>query len=116
MDTFCIKVSIKMGTTSIDYGKKLLSIRKAEGFTQARFSEITGLAISSIKAYETGQRAARAEVMERVLQVPMFRKYTLWVMHGTTSDLAGQVAPSPSNDVDLTKEQSTGQKSTKRTG
>lgn len=82
-----------MGTLSIDYAKKLLLIRKAEGLTQAKFADVTNLAVSTIKAYETGQRPARAEVMEKVLRVDDFQKYTLWVMHGITSEVAGQVAP-----------------------
>ncbi|WP_315902474.1 helix-turn-helix domain-containing protein [Serratia marcescens] len=101
---------------SIDYAQKLRAIRKAEGLTQAKLAELATLSVATIKSYESGQQPARAEVMARVLRVPQFQKYTLWVMHGTTSDVANQIAPPLGDGVDLTKEQSAGQKSTKRTG
>ncbi|POZ17018.1 XRE family transcriptional regulator [Lelliottia aquatilis] len=82
-----------MGTLSIDYAKKLLLIRKAEGLTQAKFAEITNLSVSTIKGYETGQRPARAEVMEKVLRVDEFQKYTLWLIHDKAVPAAGQIAP-----------------------
>jgi transcriptional regulator with XRE-family HTH domain len=81
-------------TLSIDYAEKLRAIRKAEKLTQKQFSELTGLSSGTVRNYETGVTQARAEVMERVLQVDLFEKYTLWLIHDKTVPAAGQIAPS----------------------
>lgn len=83
---------------SIDYAKKLREIRKAEGITQKVFSELTGLAIGTIKSYEAGHQSARSEIVERVINVPKFEKYTLWLMTDKTAPSVGQIAPSLSPD------------------
>ena len=62
---------------SRNYAEKLRQIRKAEGMTQKVFSELTGLAIGTIKSYETGHQSARSEIVERVISYPQFEKYTL---------------------------------------
>ncbi|WP_164095110.1 helix-turn-helix domain-containing protein [Serratia marcescens] len=77
---------------SIDYAQKLRAIRKAEKLTQKKFSDITGLALGTVRKYESGHQSARAEIMEKVLQVDLFEKYTLWLIHGKTSEAAGQIA------------------------
>ncbi|RTP91500.1 helix-turn-helix domain-containing protein [Enterobacter asburiae] len=82
-----------MVTMSIDYAQKLKAIRKAEKLTQQKFSDITGLALGSIKRYESGHQSARVEILEKVLQVELFEKYTLWLIHGKTVPAAGQIAP-----------------------
>lgn len=83
---------------SRNYADKLRQIRKAEGLTQKEFAELTGVALGTIKKYETGHQPARAEVMERVIEVNMFEKYTLWLMTDKTAPIAGQVSPSLSPD------------------
>lgn len=57
---------------SIDYAKKLRQIRKAEGLTQKQFADITGLSLATIRNYESGQKNARAKIVEAVLQVDRF--------------------------------------------
>lgn len=79
---------------SRNYAEKLRQIRKAEGLTQKGFSELTGVALGTIKKYETGHQPARAEVLESVIEVKMFEKYTLWLMTDKTAPVAGQIAPS----------------------
>ncbi|HDC8737111.1 TPA: helix-turn-helix transcriptional regulator [Escherichia coli] len=83
---------------SRNYAEKLRQIRKAEGLTQKDFSELTGVALGTIKKYETGHQPARAEVLESVIEVHMFEKYTLWLMTDKTAPIAGQVSPSLSPD------------------
>ncbi|EPO0901472.1 helix-turn-helix domain-containing protein [Citrobacter amalonaticus] len=83
---------------SRNYAEKLRQIRKAEGLTQKDFSELTGVALGTIKKYETGHQPARAEVLESVIEVHMFEKYTLWLMTDKTAPSAGQVSPSLSPD------------------
>ena len=83
---------------SRDYSEKLRQIRKAEGLTQKVFAELTGLAIGTIKSYEAGHQSARSEIVERVISVLQFEKYTLWLMTDKTAPIAGQVSPSLSPD------------------
>ncbi|HGJ5865470.1 MAG TPA: helix-turn-helix domain-containing protein [Arsenophonus nasoniae] len=83
---------------SIDYAKKLLAIRKAEGLTQQKFSEITGLSLGFIKIYESGHRPARSETIEKVLQIEIFEKYTLWLITDKVAPEAGQIEPAFSLD------------------
>ncbi len=102
-----------MTTFSRDYSQKLRIIRKAEGLTQQKFAEITGLAVGTIKRYETRQQTARAEVMEKVLQAPEFRKYTMWLMHDEIAPETGQIEPALAHSGTDGGE---AQKPTKKTG
>ena len=94
---------------SRNYAEKLRQIRKAEGLTQKDFSELTGVALGTIKKYETGHQPARAEVLESVIEVHMFEKYTLWLMTDKTAPIAGQVSPSfsPDGQDNITSSRST---------
>ncbi|WP_194430760.1 helix-turn-helix domain-containing protein [Pectobacterium carotovorum] len=98
---------------SRNYAEKLRQIRKAEGLTQKDFSELTGVALGTIKKYETGHQPARAEVLESVIEVHMFEKYALWLMTDKTAPTAGQVSPSLSPDGQDSK---TSSRSTRKTG
>ncbi|HGJ5877979.1 MAG TPA: helix-turn-helix domain-containing protein [Arsenophonus nasoniae] len=82
-----------MVAKSSDYSKKLLALRKLEGLTQMRFSAITGISLGTLKNYETGQKPARAEVMEKVLKTEMFKKYTMWLLHDEDTDASNQITP-----------------------
>lgn len=83
---------------SRDYAKKLKAIRNAEKLTQAQFSEVTGVSVGTIGNYESGYKPARIEVVEKVINVERFEKYTMWILHDKTFPLAGQVAPALSLD------------------
>ncbi|EJK5914064.1 helix-turn-helix transcriptional regulator [Escherichia coli] len=83
---------------SRDYADKLRQIRKAEGMTQKVFAEHTGLALGTIKSYEAGHQSARSEIVERVVNILQFEKYTLWLMTDKTAPAAGQIAPPLSPD------------------
>ncbi|MEP9223652.1 helix-turn-helix transcriptional regulator [Enterobacter hormaechei] len=98
---------------SRDYSEKLRQIRKAEGLTQKVFAELTGLAIGTIKSYEAGHQSARSEIVERVISVLQFEKYTLWLMTDKTAPNAGQVSPSLSPDG---HDKTTSSRSTRKTG
>ncbi|EAN8327197.1 helix-turn-helix domain-containing protein [Salmonella enterica] len=87
-----------MSISSRDYSQKLRKVRKAEGLTQKEFADLTGLSLSTIRNYESGQKTARAEIMESVLQVQLFEKYTMWLLHDKTFPQAGQIAPALSLD------------------
>lgn len=81
----------------IDYERKLRDIRKAEGLTQQSFSDVIGVALSTVKNYESGQKKAGLSMIDRLLQVDNFQKYTLWLMIGKTSESAGQISPALSH-------------------
>lgn len=78
---------------SSNYHKKLRLIRKAEGITQAAMATETGISLSSIRNYETGGQDIGLTIIERVIAVPRFTKYTLWLMTDKTAPEAGQIAP-----------------------
>lgn len=73
--------------------QKLRAIRKAEGLTQAKFCEVTGLALSTLKNYEGDHREPGLQIMLQITNTPLFQKYTLWLMTDKTAPQAGQIAP-----------------------
>lgn len=87
-----------MGITSRDHNEKLRQIRMAEGLTQARFAEVTGIGLSSIRNYETNQKDVGLGIIDSILKIPRFEKYTLWLMTGKTAPAAGQISPTLSPD------------------
>lgn len=83
---------------SRNYHKKLRAIRKAEGLTQAAMASETGIALSSIRNYESGGSDVGLSIIERVLDTSRFQKYTMWLMTGQSAPDAGQVAPDLAHD------------------
>ncbi|PWC10907.1 transcriptional regulator [Brenneria roseae subsp. americana] len=77
----------------MNIGQKLKAIRKAEGFTQKKFCEISGIALGTVKNYEGGYKEPGIQVVSQVVNTPSFKKYTLWIMTGDTAPQAGQIAP-----------------------
>jgi len=73
-----------------DYERKL-------GLTQQSFSDVIGVALSTVKNYESGQKRAGLSMIDRLLKVDNFQKYTLWLMTGKTSESAGQISPALSH-------------------
>lgn len=98
-----------MNTMSSGYPEKLTQIRKAEGLTQAKLSEETGISLSAIKNYETGQKDVGLIIVSKFTNHPRFKKYTLWLMSGETNEAAGQISPalSPSGCENTSKSQKT---------
>ncbi|UDQ80178.1 helix-turn-helix domain-containing protein [Erwinia rhapontici] len=84
---------------SSDYREKLRLIRKAEGLTQAAVAEETGIALSSIRNYESGGVAVGLKVIEKFLAMTRFQKYTLWLMTGQTAPESGQIAPKGAEEI-----------------
>lgn len=75
-----------------NFGQKLKAIRMAEGYTQSAFASMVGIGLGSIKNYETG-REVGLSIINRVLDIERFQKYTLWLMIDKTSEGAGQISP-----------------------
>ncbi|WP_439413068.1 helix-turn-helix transcriptional regulator [Enterobacter ludwigii] len=83
---------------SSSYGKKLREIRLAEGLTQPKFAELTGVSLGTIRNYETGQTEVGLQVLSKVLAHPLFEKYALWLMTDKSAPVAGQISPPLSPD------------------
>ncbi|EAW0248605.1 helix-turn-helix transcriptional regulator [Salmonella enterica] len=94
-----------MVNMSRDYANKLKAIRNAEKLTQSQFSEVTGVSVGTIGNYESGYKPARVEIVERVIQVQRFEKYTMWLLHDKTFPQAGQIAPALSLDGSIQSEE-----------
>ena len=62
---------------SIDVSEKLKLIRESERLNRKEFSELTGVAYSSLSSYESRSKNAGVEAIMKVLQHPRFTKYTL---------------------------------------
>ncbi|HBC7417590.1 TPA: helix-turn-helix transcriptional regulator [Serratia marcescens] len=83
---------------SSSHAQKLREIRKAEGLTQAEFSKMLSIALSTVKNYERGGQEVGLSVVDKVANHSRFKKYTTWLMNGDTNEAAGQVSPSLSPD------------------
>ncbi|SFU18502.1 Transcriptional regulator, contains XRE-family HTH domain [Kosakonia arachidis] len=73
--------------------QKIRAIRKAEGLTQAKFCELVGIALGTLKNVEGDHREPGLQVVMQVVNTPQFGKYTLWLMTDKTAPQAGQIAP-----------------------
>ncbi len=82
-----------MKNHKVNYADKIIEIRKAERLTQREFCCLTGISARSLKMYECGRQSAGASVMEKVMHVKSFEKYTLWLLHGNPIPAAGQIDP-----------------------
>ncbi|EKT2304076.1 helix-turn-helix transcriptional regulator [Salmonella enterica] len=83
---------------SSELGEKLKAIRESEGLSQAKFANLTGISISTIKKYEVGILEPGGITLIKITMHPQFKKYTTWLMSNETNELAGQVSPSLSPD------------------
>ncbi|MBJ2066975.1 MULTISPECIES: helix-turn-helix domain-containing protein [Serratia] len=77
----------------MNIAQKLRAIRKAEGLTQAKFCEISGIALGTVKNYEGGHQEPGLHVVLQVTNARQFAKYTLWLMNNQTAPESGQIAP-----------------------
>ncbi|EDZ5416582.1 TPA: helix-turn-helix transcriptional regulator [Salmonella enterica subsp. enterica serovar Muenchen] len=88
---------------SIEISNKLKAIRESEGLSQAKFADLIGIAVGTVKQYETGIRGVGTEVLLKVTMHPQLKKYTTWLMSDETNEAAGQISPSLSpNGCDVT--------------
>ncbi|HGJ5883939.1 helix-turn-helix domain-containing protein [Arsenophonus sp.] len=78
--------------------EKLKKIRKAEGLTQVKFCEISGIALGTLKNYEGGHQEPGIQVVSQVTHNPRFKKYTMWLMADEINPEAGQIEPAFSLD------------------
>ncbi|MBW2820596.1 helix-turn-helix transcriptional regulator, partial [Escherichia coli] len=56
----------------MNIAQKLRAIRQSEGLTQAKFSEISGIALGTLKNYEGGHQDPGIQVVLQVTNAPQF--------------------------------------------
>ncbi|WP_334644901.1 helix-turn-helix transcriptional regulator [Klebsiella aerogenes] len=78
---------------SSELSEKLKQIRDSEGLSQAKFAELTGISISTIKKYEVGIIEPGGITLRKITTHETFKKYTLWLMSDETNESAGQISP-----------------------
>lgn len=64
-----------------DFGKRLKQLRKQRGFTQKELSNLTGLSVSAVNKYETGQRKCsfkNAALIADALNIPFADLVIFW--------------------------------------
>ncbi|EBK3087223.1 helix-turn-helix transcriptional regulator [Salmonella enterica] len=83
---------------SSELGEKLKAIRESEELSQAKFANLTGISISTIKKYEVGILEPGGITLIKITKHPQFKKYTTWLMSDETNEAAGQISPSLSPD------------------
>ncbi|CQH45423.1 TPA: helix-turn-helix transcriptional regulator [Yersinia enterocolitica] len=77
----------------MNMSKKVKAIRQAEGLTQVKFCQITGIPLSTLKNYEGDHAEPSLNTILQLTSNPLFEKYTLWLMTNKTVPEAGQIAP-----------------------
>lgn len=93
--------------------EKIKLIRESERLNKRQFSELTGVAYSSLGGYEAGDKKPGVEAIMKILQHPRFTKYTLWFMTDQISPESGQIAPALAH---FGQDVTTSQHSDKKTG
>ncbi|MGJ3446874.1 helix-turn-helix domain-containing protein [Enterobacter sp. PTB] len=78
--------------------EKIREIRKAEGLSKPKFSELTGIPLSTLDKYDMGKFEPSGSALMKITLNPQFKKYSLWLMTDETAPEAGQISPSLSPD------------------
>jgi transcriptional regulator with XRE-family HTH domain len=77
----------------MSFEKKLKSIIKEEGYSQAKFASEIGISRSAVEKYISGKQEPAGGIMLKIVNHERFKKYTLWLMTGDVMPDAGQVCP-----------------------
>ncbi len=77
----------------MSFEKRLKSIIKEEGFSQAKFASQIGISTSTIEKYISGKQEPAGGIMLKIVNHVQFKKYTLWLMTGDVNPDAGQICP-----------------------
>ncbi|CAB5532608.1 Helix-turn-helix [Providencia rettgeri] len=78
--------------------EKIKLIRLSESMTLRKFSEITGIALSTLEKYEMGKFEPSGGALVKITSHPQFSKYTMWLMTGNIAPEFGQISPALSPD------------------
>ncbi|WP_406941705.1 helix-turn-helix domain-containing protein [Arsenophonus sp.] len=74
-------------------GEKIRKIREAEGINRKELSEMLNIPYSSLNNYEAGRIQVTENIMIRITNHHLFKKYALWLMTGDIAPESGQIAP-----------------------
>ncbi|MCD9474086.1 helix-turn-helix domain-containing protein [Photobacterium phosphoreum] len=77
----------------MSFEKKLKTIIKEEGYSQARFAREIGISTSAVEKYISGKQEPAGGIMLKIVNHERFKKYTLWLMTGDVNPEMGQISP-----------------------
>lgn len=74
--------------------EKIKAIREAEGLTQPKFAELTGIPKSTVSKIDCGiNQKIHAETLLKIAGVECFQKYSLWLLTDQVNPEGGQISP-----------------------
>ncbi|MEC4728148.1 helix-turn-helix domain-containing protein [Shewanella sp. D64] len=82
------------------YIDNLKCVLKEEKLSQRQFADLIDIPLRSLEAYLSGEREPKQSFSMKISSHPQFKKYTLWLMTGTTAPESGQVCPAFSINQD----------------
>ncbi|MFH7993016.1 helix-turn-helix domain-containing protein [Proteus mirabilis] len=78
----------------ISIGEKIKLIRESERLTsRPEVAKMIGIGNDALWRYEEGKSIPNAEVVIRLLSLPVFEKYALWFTTGKAIPESGQIVP-----------------------
>lgn len=78
----------------MNLGEKMKLMRESERLTsRPEVAKMIGIGNDALWRYEEGKSIPNAEVVIRLLSLPVFEKYALWFTTGKTAPESGQIAP-----------------------
>jgi transcriptional regulator with XRE-family HTH domain len=66
----------------MNYGRKIKILRESINKTQADFSEMTGISLSTLKKVEAGFSNVGISVIDKIIATPTLYEHVLWFMTG----------------------------------
>jgi len=66
----------------MNYGNKIKILRESINKTQADFSKITGISLSTLKKVEAGFSNVGISVIDKIIATPSLHEHVLWFMTG----------------------------------
>ncbi|PKH06429.1 helix-turn-helix transcriptional regulator [Moritella sp. Urea-trap-13] len=96
----------------MNYGKQIKTLRTNLGITQKSFSEITGIALSTLTKIESNHSNAGLPVIDKIISLPQFEMYTLWLMKNVDAPENGQFTPDENSNMETLSSTSINRKPT----
>ncbi|SGY87535.1 XRE family transcriptional regulator [Moritella viscosa] len=84
----------------MNYGKQIKTLRTNLGITQKNFSEITSIPLSTLTKIESNYSNAGLPIIDKIISLPQFEMYTLWLMKNVDAPEYGQFTPPCNSEVD----------------
>jgi len=84
----------------MNYGKQIKTLRTNLGITQKNFSEITSIPLSTLTKIESNYSNAGLPIIDKIISLPQFEMYTLWLMKNVDAPEYGQFTPSNNSNME----------------